>query len=90
CSTTSVTYSATITGLLSTYACTSCHSGPAPSGNFSLVGYTNVKAKVTDNRLLGAINHASGFSPMPQGGPKMSDCDISKIKKWIDAGAPQN
>jgi hypothetical protein len=90
CNNTNVTYSATISRLLSTYACTTCHSGPAPSGNFSLVGYNNVKAKVLDRRLLGAISHASGFSPMPQGGQKMTDCEISKVKKWIDAGAPDN
>ena len=90
CDNTSVTYSSTITGLLAKYECTICHSGPAPSGGFVLVGYNNVKAKVLDNRLLGAISHASGFSPMPQGGSKLTDCEISKVKKWIDAGAPEN
>ena len=90
CDNSNVTYSTTITSLLAKYECITCHSGPAPSGNFTLVGYNNVKAKVLENRLLGAISHASGFSPMPQGGPKLTDCEISKVKKWIDAGAPEN
>ena len=90
CDDSNVTYSTTIKSILAKYECTTCHTGPAPSGNFVLTSYSSVKAKVLDNRLLGAISHASGFSPMPQGGQKLSDCEISKVKKWIDAGAPEN
>jgi hypothetical protein len=90
CNTTNVTFGATINNLLTTYGCIGCHSGGVPSGNINLVGYSNVKSKITDGRLWGAINHLSGFSPMPQGGNKMNVCDINKIKVWIDAGAPNN
>jgi hypothetical protein len=55
-----------------------------------LEGYSNVKAKVTDGRLFGAINHSPGYAPMPDGQPKMDQCDINKVKTWIDAGAPNN
>jgi len=27
---------------------------------------------------------------MPQNGNKLSDCNITKIEKWITAGAPNN
>src|SRR5688572_18598711 len=67
CDTSNVTYSTTITGLLTNYACLSCHVGANPSGGFSLETYTGVKAKVNDSTLWGAINHIYGFSPMPQG-----------------------
>lgn len=90
CHTGNVTYSTTITGIINGYACLSCHSGTVPSGGFSLVGYDNVKAKVDDGRLLGAISHANGFAPMPQGLSKMTQCDINKVRSWIDAGAPNN
>ncbi len=90
CDTVNVTYSGTVSSIITTYNCTSCHVGNNPSGGFRLDSYTGVKAKVTDNRLWGAINHLPGFAPMPQGQNKMNQCDINKIKAWIDAGAPNN
>ncbi|MFN2440044.1 MAG: hypothetical protein ABR503_12650, partial [Chitinophagaceae bacterium] len=60
------------------------------SGNISLGDYTSVKTQVNNGKLFGAINHAPGFSPMPQGANKMSQCDINKVKAWVDAGAPNN
>jgi hypothetical protein len=90
CDTANVTYSATITGLLNSYGCVSCHSGATPSGSFRLQTHAEVKAKITDGRLLGAINHTPGFAPMPQGANKMNRCDIEKIEAWANAGAPNN
>jgi hypothetical protein len=89
CDTTSVTYSGAVTSILNTY-CVSCHSGTAPSGSISLNSYTAVKAQVTNGKLMGSINHASGFSPMPKNASKLSSCNISKIQKWVNAGSPNN
>lgn len=90
CDTTNVTYSSTIVGIINTYTCLSCHSGGTPIGGFSLEDYSHVKAKVDQGRLFGAINHSPGFTPMPNGLAKMNQCDINKVKAWIDAGAPDN
>lgn len=90
CNTGNVTYSSTITGILNNYGCLGCHAGGNPSGGVNLDNYGSVRARVTDGRLFGAISHATGFKPMPDGAPKMSPCDISKVKAWIDAGAPDN
>lgn len=90
CNTTNITYSTTIRGILSGYSCLSCHTGPSPSGGVSLDGYQNVKIKIDDGRLIGAINHGNGFAPMPKGAPKMTQCEINKVQAWIDAGAPDN
>ena len=90
CSTDNVTYSGTVSNLLSTYACLSCHAGASPEGNVSLQGYTNVKTIANSGRLYGAISHLPGYHPMPQGAPMMNQCDINKIKAWIDAGALNN
>ena len=84
-----VTFS-TINSILISYGCTGCHGATAPSGNISLAGHAQVKRKVDDGTLWGAINHLPGFSPMPQGGHKMNPCDISRIQAWIDAGSPNN
>jgi hypothetical protein len=89
CDTAQFKYGANISVIMGTY-CTGCHSGPAPSGNINLSNYAGVKLQVTNARLVGAITHAVGFSPMPQSGGKLSDCQITQIKKWVAAGALNN
>ena len=90
CNTTNVTFSGTVNPLLTSYGCLGCHVGSAPQGNINLQGHTNVRNVANSGRLYGAISHAPGFQPMPHGMPKMAQCDINKIKAWIDAGAPNN
>ena len=70
--------------------CNSCHSNTAMSGNISSEGYANVKTLVDNGKLWGVISYQNGFSPMPKNGAKLSDCNLGLIKKWIDAGAPNN
>jgi hypothetical protein len=94
CSTNNVTYNTTIASMLNANGCLGCHSGTTPDGGVNLQGYANVKAKATEMRngtsvLYGSVNHMSGFSAMPKGLAKMSSCDISKIKAWVDAQTPQ-
>lgn len=89
CNTSGVTYTA-VNAMLQNSGCISCHSGSAPSGGISLQGYANVRTTALNGKLYGTISYAAGYSPMPKGGNKMSACDISKIKAWIDAGIPNN
>ncbi len=90
CETENMKFSANIQPIL-VANCYSCHSNANMSiSGISLEGYSNVKARVDDGRLVGAITHAAGFTPMPQGGPKLSDCNINKIKSWVASGAPNN
>ena len=87
CDTLNVSYQARIEPIIRTN-CYACHSGNAVAGgNIMLEGYANLK-NVDGARLYGAVSHTSG-SPMPKGGNKLPDCDISAIKKWIDSGKPQ-
>ena len=90
CDMTNVTYAGTVQPLLQNNGCLGCHSGAGPSGNISLDGFNNVRAVALTGKLFGAINHSPGFSPMPKGGTKMTACNISKIKAWIDAGSNNN
>jgi len=76
-------------------SCTGCHSGANPSGGIKLENYTDVSAagaigEGNYGSLYGAISHASGNSPMPKNGTKLSDCTIAKIKAWIDQGMLDN
>jgi hypothetical protein len=88
CDTTNVTYASTITLLLNNYGCLGCHIGANPSGGINLKTYDDVKAVVDNGKFYGAIIHASGYKPMPDGAAQMSPCDINKVKAWIDAGTP--
>ena len=89
CDTAAVTYSATIAPIIQNN-CLSCHSAAANMGSVNLEGHAQAKTYADNGKLYGAVSHAPGSSPMPKGGNKLSDCDISRIKIWVDAGAPNN
>ncbi len=89
CDTASVTYSRSVTPVLSAN-CTGCHGGNTPSAGISLDNYNGIKAVADNGKLWGSVSHTAGFSPMPKNSTKMSSCNIAKIKKWIDAGALNN
>ena len=76
-----ISYSAQIVPILSS-ACLGCHN----PGNGDLSDPLSVQAYALSGNLYTRVNTGN----MPQGGPKLSDCDIAKIKKWADAGAPIN
>mgnify|MGYP006391754467 FL=1 len=82
-------YGANISIIINSY-CTGCHSGTAASGNIDLSTYNNVKIQAANGRLVGAVTHAAGYSAMPKNANKLSDCQITQIKKWVEAGALNN
>jgi hypothetical protein len=82
CDTLNVTYPGTVYPLLEQY-CFSCHSGDNPSAGLDFTDYNIVAALAENGFLLGSIRHEEGYVPMPQGTPKLSDCDISKIEIWV-------
>ena len=84
-----VSYAQKVVPLLQQY-CYSCHTGNFPSGNQLMGTYTADKAMAMNGMLYGTIAHASGYSPMPQGMAKMTNCQIAVIKKWIDSGTLNN
>lgn len=89
CDTINVSYADDVWPIISTN-CTSCHSGGAPSGNVYLDNYDNIVKAAENGSLLGTIRHESGWSPMPKGGTKLSDCNIAIIEKWVDDSTPNN
>lgn len=78
-----------VSPLLKQY-CYSCHTGSFPSGGILMGNYTADKAIALNGKLYGSITHASGYSPMPQGLSKFTDCQIVTVKKWIDEGTQNN
>ena len=89
CATTNVTYTSTVLPIIRSN-CYACHSSAARQGDVILEGYTALKGMVDNDRLDGAINHRTGYSPMPKDAPKLSDCQLSQVAAWISAGAPNN
>jgi hypothetical protein len=91
CDTTNVTYNLSIKPIMN--SCLICHSNGAAAssgGSIKLEDYADVKSKVDDGHLWGALAQSSGYSPMPKDIGKLNDCDLSKIKVWIGHGAPNN
>ncbi len=94
CDTSSVTYSANILSIIQNN-CYACHNN-ANSGSIgagiSFEGHANLSTYINNNktRFLGAVEHSSGYSKMPKGGNKLSDCSITLIKKWINDGIQNN
>ena len=89
CDTTHVTFSATIWPIVE-LNCLGCHSGPQPSGGFTLTDYNAVVVQANNGKLFGAVNHDPGFVPMPRNAPQLSDCKIDQIRIWIEDGTPDN
>lgn len=84
-----ISYSQKVVPMLQ-QSCYSCHTGSFPSGGILMGTYAADKAIAQNGKLHGTINYTAGFSPMPQGAPKMSNCQIAVIKKWIDSGMLNN
>ncbi|MBL0336936.1 MAG: hypothetical protein IPP73_16900 [Chitinophagaceae bacterium] len=89
CDTTLYTYSGAIAPMMNTY-CKGCHQPASLGGGIDLSTYAAVKVQALNGKLMGSITQASGFSAMPKGGSKFSDCKITQLQKWIAAGMPNN
>jgi mono/diheme cytochrome c family protein len=88
CDTTNVRYSVHIATIINSN-CISCHGGTAANGGGIKLGtYADVKVVADNGSLLNAVSRSA--SPMPKGGPRLSNCRIAEISTWIRTGAPNN
>jgi len=88
CNTDSVKYSISVKPILDFY-CYKCHSNSTAAKEGSGIKFednNDLKKYVINGQLLSSIEHTSG-TDMPYRAAKLSICDISIIKSWIDAGA---
>jgi hypothetical protein len=87
-----MSYSIHIAPLLANSCTGSCHNGTG-SGH-DMTNWTAVNFDAVDpggSKLVGSVVWDGVAQQMPQGATtKISDCDITKIKKWVAAGAPNN
>jgi hypothetical protein len=87
CVTTGITYTKDIKVLLTSCAVAGCHNAGSIVGSYAT--YEDTKLSIGFGRIIGSLKHEKDFSPMPKGGTKWSDCNISKIDAWIKAGMPE-
>lgn len=88
CATTDIRYSNIVKPILD-QSCnvTGCHNTATLAGGYDFSTFATVKTVATNGQLIGSITHATGFSAMPQGREKLSDCQISQIQTWVTNGA---
>lgn len=89
CDTAIFTYSGAIKPIMDR-KCVGCHNPSNLGGNIDLSTYTAVRAVALNGKLYGSVAQQPGYSPMPKNSPKLSDCEIKQVQKWIAAGSLNN
>jgi hypothetical protein len=90
CDTTNVTYNGAIKNIFNqSCGIANCHATGSAPGGYILDNYAGSVAAANSGRLLGAINHAPGYSAMPKNMSKLAPCDITRIQVWVNKGMPQ-
>ena len=71
-----------------------CHTsaGNAVTGGLDYAIFSNISGNAANGSLVSDINGTPtrGHNAMPLNLPKISDCDIKKITKWVNEGTPNN
>lgn len=90
CDTTGVSFSGKIQPIISQNCVAGCHTGSSASAGLPLDNFEQISSVANNGKLVGVVSHTTGFSPMPKGGGKISDCNIAVIKAWISQGTLNN
>ncbi len=94
CDTSNTTYAAVIKPII-VANCYGARNGCHDAAGSFVSGYdfeTNLdmlQATAADGTLMADITGTSG-NPMPKNEPKLPDCDIAKIRRWVNNGAQNN
>jgi hypothetical protein len=92
CDTSNISYAKHVMPIIQTN-CYRCHDANNAvlfgNGNY-LDDYASLKAKIRNGLVIGNIEHAPGFLAMPKGTAKLRDCDIAKIKAWVNQDTLNN
>jgi mono/diheme cytochrome c family protein len=68
-------------------ATSGCHNASHHAAGIDLSTYSAAISANNDD-ILGAVEHNSGYSAMPQGAGKLSDTQIKKIYCWMQNNKP--
>ena len=92
CDTVNVSFSKDIKPLIDAQ-CVGCHNTQSPTAGISLSTHPEIQVYAKSGQLYGVLSWIApytGSKQMPPSGPKWSNCNLSKLKSWIDKGAPNN
>lgn len=62
-----------------------CHNSGG-AGFYQLDNIAGIDAAIADGVFIESIKHIGGASQMPKNSPKMDDCNIALIDKWLSTG----
>ena len=79
---TTVSFVKDVQPILSRYKCANCH------GTY-YYNYAGAHTLAVSGLLYGTMSRSAGYRPMPPG-QIVSTAELAIIKKWVDAGAPNN
>lgn len=90
CDTASMDYQK-ITAVLQEGTCLTCHSGANAEADLDFSTYTGISAYLDNpsNQLLDRITIGSTGDLMPPNGNRLSNCNVSKIRAWLNKNYPQ-
>jgi len=91
CDTATVSFATDIKPLL-TAKCgtTGCHNAATASAGYDFTTHTGAQPAALNGKLLGSVNWSPGFNAMPQNLPKLAQCEIDKLTRWVHQGALNN
>jgi uncharacterized membrane protein len=92
CDTINVSFAKDIKPLIDAQ-CVGCHNTQSPTATVALSTHAEIQAYAKSGQLYGVLSWLApytGSKQMPPSGPKWSNCNLSKLKSWIDKGAPNN
>lgn len=84
------TYTADIKVILdNSCAKSGCHDPLTKSNGYDFSTYNTAMPISQGANFLGAVQHKSGFKPMPMDGPKLSDSKVQLLTCWVQNGSPE-
>jgi uncharacterized membrane protein len=89
CDTSAVTFSQDIKRIIG-QNCEGCHNGASASGGLNLAGHQNISASALSGAIMDRVTRSAGDPLLMPPGQALSDCDQSKLRTWINEGAPNN
>lgn len=69
--------------------CVSCHTGSGANASVQLDNFQGVYDAYMSGQLVGATWHDPNYTAMPPN-YQLDSCSLVQIKKWCEAGAPNN
>lgn len=85
-----VSWSETVQPIINLNCVDGCHNPIIYSGYIDLSSYSSVVIFAAEGSLLNSILQNGLNAPMPYEAAKLDECDIAKIRNWVEAGFLEN